>query len=392
MSNSDRLVLVGPLPPPWHGQATAFQMLVDAVRERGIPYDVVNLAHGRRAAASMGLPTIARVADYVRIFANLARVVAGRGVTVYLTMAQSSHGFLRDAVVVGLARLRGHRIVGHLHGGNYHGFYASCGRLLQWMIRRTLRQFDSVIVLGEGLRECFSFAPELSPKLRVVPNGLPGPAPSADHEPAPIEEGGTVRVLYLSNLIESKGYIDLLQAIPILRDEYGVDDIVFDFCGEFLTNPVDDERVTSREGARRWVDDFIRENRLADVVHFHGPVTGSRKESLLRAAHIFVLPTYYSNEGQPISILEAMAHGTVVVTTPYRAIPDMVADGATGIFVEPRNPRSIAAAIYGIATDPDRRMRMGRAAIARVRDRFTSAQHVSALICAIRAGAGAPIT
>lgn len=55
----------------------------------------------------------------------------------------------------------------------------------------------------------------------------------------------------------------------------------------------------------------------------------------LRVAYcyIFVLPTRYPNEGQPIGILEAMGNGMLIITTDHAGIPDIVMDGVNGIVV-----------------------------------------------------------
>ena len=53
-----------------------------------------------------------------------------------------------------------------------------------------------------------------------------------------------------------------------------------------------------------------------------------------------MLPTYYKMEGQPISILEAMATGNVILTTRHAGIPDVVTDGKHGRFFEKKNAKS----------------------------------------------------
>lgn len=47
----------------------------------------------------------------------------------------------------------------------------------------------------------------------------------------------------------------------------------------------------------------------------------------------FALPTRYPNEGQPISILEAMGNGMFIITTDHAGIPDIVEDGVNGIVI-----------------------------------------------------------
>jgi len=60
--------------------------------------------------------------------------------------------------------------------------------------------------------------------------------------------------------------------------------------------------------------------------------------------YIFCLPTYYPNEGQPISILEAMANGCAIVTTDHGGIKDVVTK-ENGIFVGKSNPCDLKNAL-----------------------------------------------
>ena len=49
---------------------------------------------------------------------------------------------------------------------------------------------------------------------------------------------------------------------------------------------------------------------------------------------VFMLPTRYPNEGQPISILEAMGNGMTIITTNHAGIPDIVEDGVNGFVID----------------------------------------------------------
>ena len=67
-----------------------------------------------------------------------------------------------------------------------------------------------------------------------------------------------------------------------------------------------------------------------------GIVDGQEKKELLDWGNIFVLPTYYKMEGQPISILEAMATKNVIITTQHAGIPDLIEENNNGFFIDPK--------------------------------------------------------
>jgi alpha-maltose-1-phosphate synthase len=80
---------------------------------------------------------------------------------------------------------------------------------------------------------------------------------------------------------------------------------------------------------------------------------------LLSHATAFVCPSVY----EPLGIvnLEAMACGTAVVASKVGGIPEVVADGETGLLVPPDDPEALAEALNALARDPERANAMGEA-------------------------------
>ncbi|MFN9913044.1 MAG: glycosyltransferase family 4 protein, partial [Pirellulaceae bacterium] len=84
-------------------------------------------------------------------------------------------------------------------------------------------------------------------------------------------------------------------------------------------------------GDQEFVEDYIRQHQLQSLVTYRGVVQGSEKLELLKASQVFILPTNYRKEGQPISIIEAMGSGMAIFTTHHAGIPDLVHDGENGV-------------------------------------------------------------
>ncbi len=373
-------ILVGPLPPPVHGLAAAFGAFVDDVRRRGHAVELVDLFPDKRPDAVVAGGR-SRLVALLPLLLPYWRRLLGRRRTVYVAIAQSRGGFLRDCAFLWPAALLGHRLVVHLHGGNYGAFHAAQPRWLQALIAATLRRCDAIIVLGAGLRAMFDFDPALAARIAVVPNGLEPPPPA----PRPPRAAGRLRVLYLSNLIESKGWIEVLEAVARLRTDHGIDATVA-FAGRFLANPSDDVRVTGEAQARALYDDLVARLGLTGHATWHGVVQGETKARLLAEADAFVLPTSYDAEGQPLSILEAMAAGAVVVATDYRAIPDMIIHDETGLLIPQRDAAPLTEALLRLARDPALGDALAARARARQAERFTLARHVDALWSHVGAG------
>jgi glycosyltransferase involved in cell wall biosynthesis len=89
---------------------------------------------------------------------------------------------------------------------------------------------------------------------------------------------------------------------------------------------------------------------------------------VLGAADVFVLPSDW--EGNPLSVMEAMAAGRPTICTAVGGVPELVEDGVTGLLVQPGNEEALAAALASLAKDDGARMQMGRNAALRALERF----------------------
>jgi glycosyltransferase involved in cell wall biosynthesis len=93
--------------------------------------------------------------------------------------------------------------------------------------------------------------------------------------------------------------------------------------------------------------------------------------ALLAACDVFVLPS--RAEGLPLAVLEAMAAARPVVCSAIAGIDEIVVPDETGFLVPPSDPVALAKALHTALEDPGRAARLGAAARARVRARFSSA-------------------
>lgn len=380
-------VLIGALPPPASGMSLSFEMLCHAFRESRIPHRVISISNPRADARVDGRFGLRRVGSFARPVLSAARqLLLRRRGNVYLLIAQSWSGFLRDVVFIALAKLGGHRVVVHLKGGNYDGFYRSQPRWRRWLIRRTLGRVDRILVLADCFVDHFGFVPRHRNRVRVVLNGLPVSPETLGEEPKhlPGESGGPIRLLFLSNLVETKGYLELLDAVRVLVKERGWN-IQCRFCGAFVIG-LDSTRYATPEEAETDFRRRVSEFGLADHVTWTGPVSGEQKARELREAHFFVLPTSFGNEGQPVSIIEALAASCVVVSTRFRSIPTLLDGGRCGVLIgahgvgSPETSRETAAAIEELLRDPAAYTRLSQAARLQYLQRFTREAHLRAII------------
>jgi len=271
---------------------------------------------------------------------------------VYLPVAQTTLGFLRDAVFLVPARLARKKVVVHLHGCQLDTFFQGAPTWMRWLMKWTLGQVRIAVVLGEGGESQFrGLVPD--GKVRVVPNGLPvTPCPSV-RSPSP----DVLTILYLSTLMREKGILDLLEATAQLGDEACRLRLVF--AGDWY----------SKEDERQFLVklDVLG---LRSRVELRGPVQGADKDRTLAEADVFVLAPRHV-EGLPFAILEAMRAGLPVITSDSGFIPQVIESGQCGLVVPRGDVPALADAMGTLARDSELRSKMGHAARQRFLAEYT---------------------
>ena len=375
----DSICLCGPRPTRTvTGVALAFELLVRGFEERTIILRTVDATRGN-PVTNPGTFSVRRAFDTFCVIVDVWWNILHCKIY-YATMSTSVVGFIRDYLTVGFAKLLRRRTVLHLHGGGFEDFYVSSSPWLQRLIRANLKRIDTIVVLGELLKVQFYCAGEfVKPKLLVIPNGL---THGVDEPVAAVKElpkDGRIQLLYLSSLMPSKGFFDVLHAIKILEMEQpGLYHL--NLCGSF-TDAKTETAVEVHDDTT--LHAYIQINDLSNCVTYHGQVLGKSKENQFAQANIFLLPTNYPWEGQPLSIIEALAFSTPVISCYHKGIPELVEDGVSGFFVESEDPKTIASTVIKITTDAESYSKMSVAARAHYEANFRRDVHLERMISVI---------
>lgn len=300
-------------------------------------------------------------------------LIVNKSNSVYLQISQGSYGFYRDLVFINLGKIFKKQIIIHLHGGGFDHFYMKSSSIQQFLIRCTYSKVDKAIVLSEYYKKIFQNVGIEDSKIAVVYNGVEVPEKYRIIDKKFNKE---YNLIYLSNLIESKGYFDVLEFFQLLIKD-GNSNYTLHFCGEFKDS-ADDKRFKNSREARYCFFDFIKKNNLQDKVFFHGIVDYEKKWRILSESHFFLLPTKYCNEGQPMSLIEAMQMGVIPLVTDFRAIKYMVKDGFNGHFVPYGNPKSLFACFKNI--DLNSLSEISKNAIISAREKYDLNVHKNAII------------
>jgi len=344
-----KLLVFAHVPPPHHGQSQMVQYLVDGLRahpELGIEVLHVD-ARFSDGLQDVGAARGGKVLQLLRYCVQALRLRRRHRVRTmyYVPSPPARTPLLRDWMIFALLRPWFRRRV-------YHWEAAGLGEWLEtrasawerfgsrWLLGRP----DLSIVLAESNRrdaEVFRSANTV-----VVPNAIEDPCPGFEPDLAParrarLEElrsrGGTVRVLFLALNSRDKGLFDALEAIAMANAASSGLRYHLTVAGAFP------EPALEREFRER-----CGRPDLADTVTHAGFVSGPAKAAVWRSADLFLFPTWYASEGQPVSLIEAMAHGVPAVTTRWRGIPEMLPEGYQGL-VSPKDPASLASRLGPVA-------------------------------------------
>lgn len=261
--------------------------------------------------------------------------------------------FARKAILLWLARAARVPVVLHIHAGMFRVFYDRMPTAGRWFIRRTLAGASTVVALGGGWTERLR---EIEPTARLVsvPNGIRivGPGPRATG-------GEPVHVVFLGRMCDDKGTFALLDAwAQVIGGDRG--------AGGPAGPPA---RLTvAGNGEVDRVRETVARLGLAGSVQVREWLSPVEVAQLLATAHVLTLPS--RNEGQPMSVLEAMARGMCVVATAVGGIPDLVEDATSALLVPPDDVDALAKALWTAVTDTSTRHRLGDAALVRARAAF----------------------
>ena len=225
-------------------------------------------------------------------------------------------------------------------------------QLSTWCERTSAAAAAAVVAVSDGMRaDILTAYPEIRPeRIRVIRNGIDTTEYRPDPETGVLERHGVdlgrPYVIFVGRITRQKGVPVLLRAASGLIPEAQLV-----LCAGQADTPELEAEVTELvEGLRAtrsgvlWIPEMLPK---PDVIQ------------LLTHAAVFACPSVY----EPLGIvnLEAMACGTAVVGSRTGGIPEVVADGETGLLVPPGDPEALAGALNALLRDPARAAAMGEA-------------------------------
>lgn len=271
---------------------------------------------------------------YVRFF------VSAFGVRVVLiNPSMNRKAFLRDFILVVLARLGGAKVVAFWHGWD-HRFAEKIGNSTGWLslARKGYAQLlDGWIFLGA----IFQKEAEMLFQVPLVGRSMITSMPFAD----PIDQAAVFSerdrqsassILFLARAEVDKGVVDVVRIAIALRRLRGPEGWRVDICGN----------GRGLEEAK----DLASADGIQELVHFHGDVRGKVRLRRLAEASVFLLPS--RREGFPNSLVEALGFGHYVISTDVGAIREKLEGTCSWVAPLPVDPEEWAKRANEVLNDP----------------------------------------
>ena len=280
--------------------------------------------------------------------ATLSQLLFFKPDLIYLAPTAKGIGLYKDLVVVVLIKLFKVNLVLHFHN---KGVSINQNRIIDDFFYRLLFKKTKVILLSKYLYlDIKKYVSEQ--EIFYCPNGIP--SLNFNNSNKRIDKK-TINLLFLSNIIKSKGVFVLLEALKKIKEKGG------DFVCNFVGGIGDINEIE--------FDNKVSSLKLEGYVNFLGSKYKEEKNKIFLNSDIFVHPTL--EDCFPLVLIEASQFSLPLVSTYEGGIPDIIEDEVTGFLVSKNNVNSLAEKLNNLIESKELRKQLGRAARIKYENEFT---------------------
>jgi glycosyltransferase involved in cell wall biosynthesis len=310
------ILMIGPLPPPIHGDSRMFSFLLEDLSKRqDFAVSVINTRRLDSGRSFYGNVRAALIITFKILFQIRQLDII------------SFHSSIRGMCLYGpvafiISRLFRRPLIIRFFGGYFDEYYTSRRPLIRWILKHTILSSD--IILFQTKHLINFFVKESPSRVEWFSNYTRRVQKRPD---APVQ-GVCKKFVYLGHLWKTKGIEIILNSVNDLPEDVTID----------LYGTLDDysaEEITQRGGTR---------------VIYKGTLTQPEVMEKLWDYDALVLPTSHTGEGYPGVIVEAFSHSLPVITTKWKSIPEIV-DESCGILITPGDVQQFSDAVRKLHDD-----------------------------------------
>lgn len=321
-----------------------------ATAKTGVNIDILAMNDPKGEDPSLNKTLSYRVRYGIRTYSlaikNLMDMLKKKKYDILHIASSASLSLIKDIIMMCIAKRNGIKVVLHFHFGRI----PELARLNNWewkLLKRAVKISSKTIVLDQQSHK--ALIDNGLPNVSIISNPL---SPNVVHI---INNNKTTKrednlILFVGHCVKTKGVYELVEACKEIPN------VKLILLGT-ITDNVKEDLIN------------IAESKLNLNIEGQQPYEYVIKQMM--ACDIFVLPTY--TEGFPNVIIESMACGCPIITTPVGAIPEMLNSddmGDYGLMVEPKNVGQLKKAIEKMLYDKEFKQNCGANAKKRVFERY----------------------
>ncbi|MDO1513695.1 glycosyltransferase [Maribacter confluentis] len=337
-----KILFILHVPPPVHGSSIVGKFIKENKRINSeFATSYVNLGTSN-SIDEIGKGGFRKILLYTKILISiLKQLIFNRPDLVYLAITAKGIAFYKDFIVVFLIKLFRVNLVLHFHNKGVSNYQH---KFIDHLLYKLTFKNTSVILLSEHLY--YDVKKYVEPEnVYYCPNGIPN-MKVFHHTPKDEQNFEVIHLLFLSNLIKSKGVFTVLEACKLLKAK----GLKFDCT--FIGGEGDiDKSNFNKELIRLGIE---------DIVKYEGKKYGEEKEQAFSKADIFVFPTFYHNECFPLVLLEAMQYSLPIISTFEGGIPSIVLDNENGYLVNKNDINSLIVNLSKLILNSTIRLEFGK--------------------------------
>jgi len=360
--NKKKILFILHIPPPVHGSSIVGKQIMDSkLINSSFNTEYINLGTSKNVSDIGGM-NLKKISTYFRIlFTLLKKVIRNKYDLVYIAPTVSNLGFYKDFMAIVIIKTFQKKSVFHLHNKGVadrkQNFFSD------FCYRFAFSDVDVILLSKLLYNDVHEFVSE--EKIHICPNGIEL-IPDLEIKLTNKHKNIVPTILFLSNLIESKGVLVLLKSCKILSEKK------IKFKCLFVGGEGD-----------VFKDDFnekVRKYNLSDRAFYLGKKYGKDKHEVFLNADIFAFPTFYKNETFGLVNIEAMQYSIPVISTAEGGIPDIVKNGVNGYIIQKNNSLELADKLINLIQDEQLRIELGNNGRAKFLNEYTLDQFEKTLL------------
>lgn len=286
------------------GATISFGYLEDYLRKIGQPFVLVNTQHWLGGIKQKLNPLYI----LMKVMMNIWRIDV-----IFLNSSRGGTRLLAPPLYW-LSRLLSKKFVFRPFGGDIKDYTAPYSKRQKWIFEHTVLKAD---ILFLQTKELMRFYADQRANTIQLPTSRNAPATSLLRGQRPFQK----KFLFLGYVNQPKGIDHILEAAEQLGEGYQL----------HIYGPL--------------VQDKYKTQFQSSHPNYKGVLKKEEVLSVLRSYDVLLLPTFYEGEGYPGSIIEAYSLGLPVISTQWKAIPEIVQHQHTGLLITPRSTEALAEAI-----------------------------------------------